>query len=63
MMRCSQFLRKQITRIPNFANRNSNFSDFPDIGISKQNPTGISGIRNGIGIPLPMGVPGNGTKN
>jgi hypothetical protein len=30
---------------------------------SKQFPTGISGIKNGIGIPLPMGVPEIGTKN
>jgi hypothetical protein len=29
----------------------------------KKNPTGISGIKNGIGIPLPMGVPEMGTKN
>jgi hypothetical protein len=27
----------------------------------KKNPTGISGIKNGIGIPLPMGVPEIGT--
>jgi hypothetical protein len=25
--------------------------------------TGIFGIKNGIGIPLPMGVPEIGTKN
>jgi hypothetical protein len=30
---------------------------------SKINPTRISKIKNGIGIPLPMGVPEIGTKN
>ncbi len=29
----------------------------------KKIPTGISGIKNGIGIPLLMGVPEMGTKN
>jgi hypothetical protein len=29
----------------------------------KKNPTGIFGIENGIGIPLPMGVPEIGTEN
>ncbi len=32
-------------------------------GIQKNNLTKISGIGNGIGIPLPMGVPEIGTKN
>ncbi len=31
--------------------------------IQKKNPTGISGIGNRIGIPLPVGVPEIGTKN
>ncbi len=39
------------------------FSDSPDIGIQKKNPTGIFGIESGIGIPLTMGVPEIGTKN
>jgi hypothetical protein len=39
------------------------FSDFPDIGISKKNPTGISRIKNGIRILLPIGVPEIGPKN
>jgi hypothetical protein len=39
------------------------FSDSPDIGIQKKNPTGIFGIENGIGILLTMGVPEIGTKN
>jgi hypothetical protein len=29
----------------------------------KKNSTGIFGIENGIGIPLPMGVPEIGTEN
>jgi hypothetical protein len=29
----------------------------------KKNPTGIFGIKNGIRILLPMGVPEIGTKN
>jgi hypothetical protein len=59
-MRSNEFLCQDITRIPNFANKNSNFSDFPEIGIKM---TRISGIRSRIGIPLPMGVPEIGTKN
>jgi hypothetical protein len=39
------------------------FSDSPDIGIQKKNPTGIFGIENRIGILLTMGVPEIGTKN
>jgi hypothetical protein len=60
-MRRSEFLRKQITEIPNFANGNSDFLTFQTSEF--QNPTGISGIKSGIGIPLPMGVPEIGTKN
>jgi hypothetical protein len=59
MKRCSEFLRKH----SNFANWNSDFLIFSDIRIKKKKPTGISGIKNGIGIPLPMGVPEIGTKN
>jgi hypothetical protein len=39
------------------------FSDSPDIRISKKNPVGIFGIKNRIGILLLMGVPEIGTKN
>jgi hypothetical protein len=39
------------------------FSDSPEIGISKKNPTGIFGIVNKIGILPPMGVPEIRTKN
>jgi hypothetical protein len=60
-MRCSEFLCKQITGIPNFCKSEFQFSDFPDIGISKK--TGIFGIKNGIGIPLLLGVPEIRTKN
>jgi hypothetical protein len=31
--------------------------------LEKKIPTGIFGIKNGIGIPLPIGVPEIGTKN
>jgi hypothetical protein len=62
-IRCSAFLRKQITGIPNFANRNSNFLTFQTSEFKRNHPTGISGIKNRIGIPLPMGVPEIGTKN
>jgi hypothetical protein len=62
-MRHSEFLHKQITGIPNFANRNSNFLTFQTSKFQKKNLTGISGIKNGIGIPLLMGVPEIGTKN
>jgi hypothetical protein len=54
-MRSSEFLCEQITGIPNFLNQNSNFLTF-------QTLERISGIKNGIGIPLPMGVPGIETK-
>jgi hypothetical protein len=33
----------------------SQFSDPPDIGIQKYFPTGIFGIKNGIGVLLTMG--------
>jgi hypothetical protein len=62
-MRCSEFLRKQITGILNFANCNSSFLTFQTSELQKINPTGISGIENEIGIPLLMGVPEIRTKN
>jgi hypothetical protein len=55
MMRCSEFLCKQITGILNFANRNSDFLTFQRLEFQKKK-TGISGIRNRIGILLPMGT-------
>jgi hypothetical protein len=39
------------------------FSDSPNIGISKKKPTGSFRIENGTGIPLTMGVLEIGTKN
>jgi hypothetical protein len=39
------------------------FVDFLTAEFKKNNPTGIFGIENGIGILLPMGVPEIGTKN
>ncbi len=62
MKRLSEFLCKQITGILNFANRNSNFMTFQTPEFQKKNLTRISGIKNRIGIPLPMGVPAIGTK-
>jgi hypothetical protein len=62
-MRRNEFLRKQITRITNFANRNSDFLTFQKLEFQKKNLTGIFGIGNRIGIPLPIGVPEIGTKN
>jgi hypothetical protein len=61
----TEFLHKQITGIPNFANQNSNFLTLQTSEFQKKNPTGIFGIKNGIGIPLTMGVPVPeiGTKN
>ncbi len=48
--------------IPNFGIGIPIFQFF-NSGIRKKNPTGIFGIKNGIGNPLPMGVPEIGTKN
>jgi hypothetical protein len=39
------------------------FLDFSTAKFEKKNPTGIFGIENEIGIPLPMGVPEIGTEN
>jgi hypothetical protein len=48
--------------IPNFG-IGIPISQFFNSTIQKKIPTGIFGIKNGIGIPLPMGVPEIGTKN
>jgi hypothetical protein len=45
-----------------FWNQNSDFLIFQQQN-SKKNPTKIFGIKNRIGIPLPMEVPEIGTKN
>jgi hypothetical protein len=60
-MRSTEFLRNfflefQISKLE------FRFNDYSTAEF-KKNPTGISGIENGIGIPLPMGVPEIGTKN
>jgi hypothetical protein len=60
-MRCIEFLRL-FFRNTEFWNWNSNFSIFQQRN-SKKIPTRIFGIKNGIGILLPMGVPEIGTKN
>ncbi len=62
-IRRTEFLRKEITGIPNVANQNSNFLTLQTAEFQKKNPTGIFGIKHGIGIPLTMGVPEIGTKN
>ncbi len=61
-IKCTEFLHKQITRILNFTNRNSNFLTLQTLEFLK-NPTGIFGIKNEIRIPFTMGVPEIGTKN
>jgi hypothetical protein len=63
MIRRSKFLRKQITGNPNIANRSSNFLTLQTSEFQKEIPSGIFGIKNGIGILLTMGVPEIGTKN
>jgi hypothetical protein len=62
MIRRTEFLRKEITGIPNIANQNSNFLTLQTLEFKKKS-TVIFGIKNGIGIPLTMGVPEIGTKN
>ncbi len=62
-IRRTEFLRKEITGIPNIANRNSNFLTLQTLEFQKKKPTGIFGIEHGIGIPLMMGVPEIGPKN
>jgi hypothetical protein len=46
-----------------FWNRNSDFLTLQTSEFKKYFPTGIFGIKNGIEIPLTMGVPEIGTKN
>jgi hypothetical protein len=62
-IRRTEFLRKEITGIPNIANPNFNFLTLQTSEFQKKNPTGIFGIEHRIGIPLTMGVPEVGTKN
>jgi hypothetical protein len=62
-MRCSEFLHKQITGIPNIANHNFSFLTLQTLEFQKQIPTGIFEIKNGIRNPLTMGVPEIGIKN
>ncbi len=46
-----------------FWNRNSDFLTLQTSEFKRYFLTGIFGIKNGIGIPLTMGVPEIGTKN
>jgi hypothetical protein len=59
----TEFRRKQITGILNFANWNSNCLTLQTSEFKKKIKTGIFGIKNGIIILLTMGVPEIGTKN
>jgi hypothetical protein len=63
MIRRTEFLRKEITRIPNIANQNSNFLTLQTSEFQKKNPTRIFRIKHRIRIPLTMGVPEIGTEN
>jgi hypothetical protein len=54
---------QEIARIPKNPKSKFQFSDSPEIGISKKQSTGIFGIGNGSGISLLMGVPEIGPKN
>jgi hypothetical protein len=62
-IRRTEFLHKEITRIPNIANRNSDFLTLQTLEFQKEILTGIFVIKNGSGTPLTMGVPEIGTKN
>jgi hypothetical protein len=62
-IRRTEFLRRQITGIPNIANWNSDFLTLQTSEFQKKNPIGIFGIKNRIGILLTMGVPEIRTKN
>jgi hypothetical protein len=59
-VRCIKFLRLLFFRIPNFG-IGIPISQF-FIGIRENFSAGIFGIKNGSGIPLPMGVPEIGNK-
>jgi hypothetical protein len=61
-IRRTEFLRKEITGVPNIANRNSNFLTLQTLEFQKKIDW-IFGIEHGIGILLTMGVPEIGTKN
>ncbi len=63
MIKRTEFLRKEITGIPNIANRNSNFLTLQTLEFQKKSPTGIFRIEHRIRIPLTMGVPEIGTEN
>jgi hypothetical protein len=61
-MRCIEFLHQFFFGIPNFGIEIP-ISQFSTAEFEKNFPTGIFGIKNRIGILLPIGVPEIGTKN
>ncbi len=61
-MRCTEFVPKENNGILNFPNRNYDMMTFQQWN-SEKILTGIPGICNRIGIPLPMGVTEIGTEN
>jgi hypothetical protein len=63
MIRRTEFLRKEITGIPNITNQNSDFLTLKTSEFQNKIPTGIFGIEHRIGILLMMGVPEIGNVN
>ncbi len=63
MIRRTEFLRKEITGVPNIANQNSDFLTLQTSEFQKHFLTGMFGIKHGIGILATMGVPEIRTKN
>jgi hypothetical protein len=61
-MRCIEFLRYFFFEFP-ISESEFRFLNFSTAEFEKIFTTGIFGIKNEIGIPLPMGVPEIGTKN
>jgi hypothetical protein len=61
-MRCIEFLCLFFSEFQ-ISELEFQFLDFSKAEFEKKNPTGIFGIKNRIGIPLPMGVPEIGTEN
>ncbi len=54
-IRCTEFLRREITKILNIANRNSDFLTLQTLEFQKTIPTGIFGIKNKLELCLQWG--------